>query len=356
MRTRAQLELDARMRRVTDVARRLPAMTARNGRAERERLRADYAAGRRLQPRWERAPEGVPRHVRHALDEARALAPEVPAGELYLARLDELELELELIDALGDAKRVRPLAARRFGTGREAVPIGARRLPLAEIAERLLEEVAGPPEEPTLPAEGEPSLASIVRAFAAAAGLDVEVRVEPGLVANAAAGERTVFLADRRFGRREALRLGVHEVLGHLVAAANGRSQPLALLSVGTAGSVADQEGLAILLEEQAGLLDGRRVRTFAARVWVTDRVHAGAPFDEVVHLLVGELGFTGDEAIALAERGFRGGGVARDAVYLRGWLRVRRAVAEGVADVEALRQGRVSLDALPQLRRLREV
>ena len=33
----------------------------------------------------------------------------------------------------------------------------------------------------------------------------------------------------------------------------------------------------------------------------------------------------------------------------------MRRAVAEGVADVEALRQGRVSLDALPQLRRLRE-
>ena len=66
--------------------------------------------------------------------------------------------------------------------------------------------------------------------LAAGVGLAVEVRVEPRLSAGAATGERTVFIAARRFGRNEARRLAVHEVFGHLLAAANGREQPLRLL------------------------------------------------------------------------------------------------------------------------------
>ena len=189
--------------------------------------------------------------------------------------------------------------------------------------------------------------------MAQAVGLNVDVRIEPSLVANAACGERTIYIADRQFGVREARRLAVHEVLGHLVAAANGRAQPLALMQVGTAESLADQEGVALWLEESAGLMDAWRLRTFAARVWVTDRVHDGVSFHDAVNLLVSEHGFGGTEAIALAERGYRGGGVARDCIYLRGWLRVRRALNRDAATIDELRAGKVSLCALPTIREL---
>ena len=210
----------------------------------------------------------------------------------------------------------------------------------------------------TVPARarpGGPSLEGHVRRLAAAAGVDVAVRIEPRLAANAAAGEHTVFLADRSFGAREALRIAVHEVLGHIVAAFNGRAQPLRLLSIGTAGSFEDQEGLAIYLEEQAGLLDPHRVRTLAARVMAAAWMHDGASFDEVARRLLRDEGFDVAETVALCERAFRGGGVARDVVYLRGWLRVRAALAAREATVDEVRWGRVGVADVPALRALAE-
>ncbi|MEM9070664.1 MAG: tyrosine/phenylalanine carboxypeptidase domain-containing protein [Myxococcota bacterium] len=349
MRTRAQLELDARLRRIDAVARLVPAATARNGLAERQRLREALRRDQHLEPCWEPIKQRVPRSIWRDLREARTLAAEVSPGDLYLARLDELELELMLLESLGDAKRVRPLAARRYGTG------------AARVEGRLLRETAATwlatldaeePEPRVVPAEGPNSLAELIRRLAAHVGVRVTVHVEPSLVANAACGERTIFLADRAFGIRESRRLAVHEVLGHLTAAANGRAQPIAILQVGTAQSLADQEGLALCLEEDADLLDARRRRTFAARVWVSDQVHAGVPFDHTARLLVREYGFLDDEAIALAERAYRGGGVARDAIYLAGYLRVRAALDAGMG-VDELRLGRVSVEASRTLQRL---
>jgi hypothetical protein len=54
-----------------------------------------------------------------------------------------------------------------------------------------------------------------------------------------------------------------------------------------------------------------------------------------------------------LCERAFRAGGVARDAVYLTSWLRVRRAVGRGETSLAELQLGKVSLAALPETRRL---
>lgn len=354
---RLQLELDHRLRLVAEVARLLPALTARNAPEERVRLLRAFGKDAPLVPQWSVERGKVERRAWRALAEARALAPKCLAGELYLARLDELELELVLMESLGDARRVRPMAARRFGTGSREVTLGTRRFSIAEIADVLLEEVKGSAEAPKLPADAPegPSLGGWMRTMAGVAGINVEVKVEPRLVANAAAGDRTVYVRDARFGEREARRLAVHEVLGHLVAAANGRSQPLALLSVGTAGAFADQEGLCLTLEELHGFLDGQRVRTLAGRVVATDCMHRGASFDETTRLLHRDHGFKAEDALALGERAYRGGGVARDAAYLYGWLRVRRAVHDGEATVDEMRLGKVGLEDVPTLRRLRE-
>ncbi len=353
MSKRVQRELDARLRRIASVARLLPALTARHGRSERLRLVRALETNERMEPKLAAEPQRVPRSVWRDLDEARVLAPQSEAAELHFARLDELELELTLMEVLGEPRRVRPMAARLYGTGDRPVRYHGETMKLAEAADRILETVHGDAEPPSLPVTGDGSAAALMHAVAERAGLRIEVQVEPRLVANAAAGERTLFLAERPFGVREARRLAAHEILGHLVAAANGRAQPIALLSVGTADAFTDQEGLALALEERAGLMSDHRLRTLAARVWVTDRMHAGATFESTVRHLAKELGFTPTEAVALGERAWRGGGVARDAAYLFGWLRIREALDEGHATVDELRLGRVSLAALPTLRRM---
>ena len=208
---------------------------------------------------------------------------------------------------------------------------------------------------PPVAGPGRRSLAGLMTKIARGAGLSLEIRVEPRLSAGAATGERTVFLADRRFGQRESLRFAVHEVLGHAVAAANAREQPIRLYEVGTAGSFGAQEGTCLLLEEQAGVLDAYRLRIIAARVLATDRMHDGAPFGETARWLCDAHGFRAEDAIGVTERAYRGGGVARDAGYLRGWLAVRQAVAEGRTTVDALRLGRMGLEAAERVPELIE-
>ncbi len=201
--------------------------------------------------------------------------------------------------------------------------------------------------------DGEPCLADLLRAVARDVGLDVSVKVEPNLVAGAATGDRTVFVAERRFGLREAFRLAVHEVLGHLTSAANGRAQSLSILDSGTAESFADQEGVALSIEAAYGVLDDGRVCSLAGRVLATTFMHEGASFGETARALHHDHGFSLSETIAITERAYRGGGVARDVGYLQGFLRVQSALREGRATAAELRMGRVSVRSLPAIREL---
>ena len=379
--------LDALIASVHGAAQVLPALTAQNGATERVRLIEALTRGQRVDPRFVYTPRKTERAVHESLAAARGLAHVSPAAALYLARLDELELELRILEAIGDMHAVRPLAAQRYGTGamsvalhpcertaaaerredtttsalaadaRAAASIDASMTTVARAARVILATTAiAAPEPRTLPADdarGGPSAAAIVREIALAAGVDVVVRVEPRLAAAAASGERMVLLAARAFGPREALRIAVHEVLGHLVSAINARVQPLRLLEIGTANSFGDQEGVALVLEEDVGVLDTGRIRTLAARVLATDAMHAGMAFGDCALLLLRDHGLAPDAAIAVTERAYRGGGVARDAGYLRGWRRVRCAIAAASTSVDELRMGRVGVDDVGALRRL---
>jgi uncharacterized protein (TIGR02421 family) len=345
---------ELRMHPLCTATRILPALTADNAASERARMTEQLERGAAPVPRWQLAPQRVPAPAFRLLDGLRQEAASLPAPSLYIDKLDELELDLLMLDALGKPRIVRPLSARRYGTGATLAPtaIGARSL--ASCARAILDRVPAQSEPRVLAAlDGPESLAAIVRRLAHSVGLEVSVRIEPRLSAGAASGERTVFLAARRFGRDEARRLAVHEVLGHLLAAANARAQSLRLLTWGTAGSFVDQEGLALYMEELSGALDGARLRTLAGRVLAADLMHAGASFAETAKKLYMKEEFSAPEAIAIAERAYRGGGVARDVGYLLGWLRVHHALANGTANLDELRAGRVSLEALPALRGL---
>ena len=347
--------VDQALAEIARTARVLPALVASNAVEERRRLIDAVTRDAPAVPRWELGRPRQTSAARRSLAQiASVVEPLLPATlrALYLARIDELEVDLAILDALGDP-RVRALAARRYGRGDREVLLDEGAARLSNIARGILSTIGQTAEACEVPAEGRGSLAGLLRRTAASAGLELEVRVEPRLTAGAATGDRVVYVAARHFGRTEARRLAAHEVLGHAVAAANARRHALRLLEIGTAGSFADQEGLAIALEERAGALDGARMRTLAARVIVTERLHQGASFADVARGLVKEHGFEPESAVAIAERAFRGGGVARDASYLWGWLRVSRALARGETSIDALRVGRVSLDDAPALAEL---
>ena len=353
---RAQVELDVLMTRLHREARRIHAVTARGCLQQKRELVERARRGDFADATWDIARQSVDRERWNDLARARVLSRRCVASSLYERSLDDLECDLRILEALGEAKRLVPLVAQRYGTGAETCDPMHSPSSLLTLADRLLGAARATEDPAVVPAQSNNgfSVARLVRRLGADVGLRFDVRVEPKLMANAAVGDRTVFIADRYFGRREARRVAVHEVLGHMVSAHNGRTQALGVLSLGTGRAFEDQEGVAIYLEERAGLLDGNRLRTLGARVVATSAVHRQQPFSSVVRRLVREHGFDADQAVSIGLRAYRGGGVARDCVYMRGWLRVRRAIAKGQATLAQLQVGKVSLQDLQAIDDLR--
>lgn len=328
-------------------ARVLPVLSASLAPEERARILEQVARKERVVARFATPRRRIDLPTWRELDAARRLVTTELGGALrtlYENKLDELELDVSILDAIGDSKRVRPLAARRYGNGQELF----EGRPLVQWAIDLLDHVEDEREVRSIPAGGHG--VSVVKLFeraVVAARLEAKVELEPRLTAAAATGDNTIFLAPRPFGPRETVRLVAHEVVGHAVAARNARRQELELFQVGTAGAFADQEGVALLLEEESGALDGSRLRTIAARVVATDRLHRGAEFTDTLAHLIEDHGFGAEMALAIVERAYRGGGVARDAGYLRGFFSVRRAVGRDPSLLTTLRAGRVSITSL---------
>lgn len=112
-----------------------------------------------------------------------------------------------------------------------------------------------------------------------------------------------------------------HEVGTHVLTYSNGREQAFKMLSSGLPGYDALQEGLAVLAEYLAGGLDAARLRLLAVRVIAVKAMVEGATFIEVFRMLNKEHGFTQRSAYTVTMRVFRGGGLTKDAIYLKGLM-----------------------------------
>jgi uncharacterized protein (TIGR02421 family) len=110
-----------------------------------------------------------------------------------------------------------------------------------------------------------------------------------------------------------------HEVGTHLVTAHNGRTQPLQLMGHGMAGYEPLQEGLAVFAEYLTGGLSRARMRVLAARVIAGHALTRGATFVDTFRELCDRYGFSSHAAFTIAMRVFRGGGLTKDILYLRG-------------------------------------
>lgn len=144
-----------------------------------------------------------------------------------------------------------------------------------------------------------------------------------------------------------------HEIGTHALTFHNGRQQPFAELHCGMAGYEPLQEGLAVLAEYLVGQLDGGRLRQLAGRVLAVSMISDGAGFIDTFRVLHREEGFAPRAAFLMTMRTFRGGGYTKDAVYLRGLMKLLELLARG-QELESLYVGKLSLEYLSLIEELR--
>ena len=112
------------------------------------------------------------------------------------------------------------------------------------------------------------------------------------------------------------------------------------------------QEGLAVLSEYLVGGLTQARLRMLAARVVAVHMMSADAPFAETWQRLVDEFGLERRSAWTITMRVYRGGGLTKDAVYLRGLVEILDYL-KGGGEIEPLFIGKLALEHVPVVREL---
>jgi uncharacterized protein (TIGR02421 family) len=143
-----------------------------------------------------------------------------------------------------------------------------------------------------------------------------------------------------------------HEIGTHVVTYFNGRSQPFQQLYVGLPGYEELQEGLAVLAEYLVGGLSAARLKLLAARVLAVEMMIDGATFVDLFRVLTRRHGFQRRSAFGIATRIVRGGGLTKDAVYLRGLSKLLKYLVQGGA-IERLYVGKFGFAHIPLIEEL---
>jgi len=311
-----------------------------NAVSEREALILDYGAGRQRAPcfQYDAAPElGTLRAALSAA--ARAIGGFGALGSVYAGRALELECEARAAEHIDKP---------------EFAACCARRYPLESAAEAELADdwaarwIHASDDAPTKlhRSDDRADPDSLICALEQAAeGLPVRVQVR-NQTAAASVGEGFIGVRAGLWHSRETVtRIVLHEIEGHVRPRVLAQREALGLFRVGSAKSSDEEEGRALLLERGAGVLEGARRRELARRHLAARAVRCGASFQDVVSQLLG-LGQDIASAVEAACRAFRGGGLARESVYLVSLARVMRAF-ETEPELEGyFEHGRVSVEA----------
>lgn len=340
--TTALAEASARVRVVA-------ANTPSNLREELARLEGAFAREGAAAPRFTYEPQRSCDDLRRALEGiADELDPRGEVGAVYAARAREIAEDAALSDAAGTSAlwaAARRRFARRDRFDDEADAIAPAWLdepaPSIEREERVVSDDERSPR----------SLVSRMREEVGRRRLAVRVVVRDNLASLAATGDAHVqVIAGRELALRDVERTVLHEIEGHAEPRARALSASLGIFAIGTARGADDQEGRALSIERAHGFLDHGRRREIAWRHVAARSVEARADFVETVRLLRARAAPL-DVALRVAARVHRGGGLAREAVYLPALRRVEAALEEDPTLDEVLCVGRVSVDAAPTLR-----
>jgi len=159
---------------------------------------------------------------------------------------------------------------------------------------------------------------------------EIEVVLDPHMIAKAAAGSRRIRLrSGAEYTDYDHHQLLQHEAFVHSLTALNGREQPvLSSLGLSSPRTTVTQEGLATFAEQITGNIDIERMKRVSLRIEAIAMALDGADFIDVFRYFLAN-GQPANESFSSAQRVFRGvpltGGAAftKDAVYLRGLIGV---------------------------------
>ncbi|MBI2897210.1 MAG: DUF1704 domain-containing protein [Deltaproteobacteria bacterium] len=321
----------------------MAAATPVDAAGERVRFAVSLEAGGVPEPRYTYRKIAVPGPLRsELLGHLSSIEPDSSPLAACLARkIRETLLVADLVEAVG-TPRFAAVSATLFGE------------PVRRVIRIAREWANGSavPEEREVPAEGPDSLASALSAEMRHYGIGWPVRRDRRFAATVVLRQGALVLGGAGWvSREERDRLCAHEVGVHLVAVSNALAHPLGLFALGTAGYLADHEGAAICAEEARGTLSQYRRALLGARALAAAAALAGEPQGELGRRLVDEHGLSPWDAAVAAERGYRGGGLAKDLCYLSGYERVRAALR--TLDLGAFLSGRMSLDDVALVRAL---
>jgi uncharacterized protein (TIGR02421 family) len=267
--------------------------------------------------------------------------------EIFLEKRDELARKLTLL---------RDVGTRRFLYGSIAL-WGEVEDSLLAAARELLRDL--PPRKGSGPPRlGAYHLARFAREQIALYLADVpevrcRVEVRDDVVGLTVSKGNLLIADDAAIAANRVDAILAHEVGTHIVTYVNGRLQPFRLLGLGLVGYDELQEGLGVLAEHLAGGLTMDRLRLLAGRVVAARAAIEGASFVDVFRVLTMSHGFATEEAFGITLRVFRGGGLVKDAIYLRGLLFVLEYLRKG-GELESLYVGKVAPGHLPLLHELR--
>lgn len=266
---------------------------------------------------------------------------------LFQEKQDELELKLTMLRDR-DTRRFLYESLQLFGGVSD---------PLLDLAKELLRHLTGKgPRETGAPLDAEAFAARAEQEFAvyreACPDFKASARVAHDVSGLIVSRGKLLINSDLQLPPSRVDALLAHEVGTHLLTYYNGRMQPFQQLYSGLAGYEELQEGLAVLSEYLVDGLSRARMRQLAARVVAVRSLTDGATFVETFRILDDDYGFSQRTAYNITMRVYRGGGLTKDAVYLRGLEAILKYVQKG-GDLAPLFVGKMAIEHIPIIKEL---
>ena len=211
-----------------------------------------------------------------------------------------------------------------------------------------------PTEEEKEPQHDSRAIARFMQNFAQRNGYECEIQVLDGMLANALVSGSRVKINHAAYITTDELEALAHHEMGvHLLTTLNGRQQPLKVLSLGCPANTNTQEGLAILCEYLSGHFSIKRLRTLSLRVLAVESMIKDRDFRHTFMLLKEQYKTSDLQAFTTTARVYRGGGLTKDYLYLRGFREVLNAYDKLGNDFSLLLCGKTELKYFELIRSL---
>lgn len=197
------------------------------------------------------------------------------------------------------------------------------------------------------------SLSDNIRSY----GLVKRVQITNNLAANVVfVPTRNLFKIkkDLKLDKTYASGLIAREVGIRAMCFENAKLQPIRVFQTDTPKTVATQEGLGLFVEYATHNLTSKRLRTIALRTLAIDHMIREISFPDTFAYLMDEFSLEPENAYQICVRCYRGSGLTKDHLYLKGFLDAMKLFQNSQLSEDYL-VGKVAFDDIQILDRLKE-